>query len=208
MPVALLPSRHGPDSGPGEAWAWDGLAERLALPLLVIDAEARVQAANPSALALCDRSRAIGLEQGQLTPRRAADRQSLAAAIRTVQQGAGQAGFGLFTRAGAPFLLVSLTMLPGAPARLLVSLAELTEVPTPDAATLARLLGLTRAEARVAALLANGHGGPAVARLLALRPETVRSHAKRVMAKLGCRSQSQLALVVSRATGGFDTTQG
>jgi DNA-binding CsgD family transcriptional regulator len=59
------------------------------------------------------------------------------------------------------------------------------------------LYGLTHAEALVAIRIAHGAGLPVIARSSNLAPSTIRSHAKRVFAKLDVHSQPQLVRIVS-----------
>ena len=67
----------------------------------------------------------------------------------------------------------------------------------PDPSVLRDLLGLTLAEARVAALV--GHGLPPrdAAERLGIAEETVRNTLKRVFAKIGVSRQSELANLLS-----------
>lgn len=60
-----------------------------------------------------------------------------------------------------------------------------------------RACGLTRAEARIAALVASGRRPQRVAKDLGITVHTVRSHLKAIYAKLDVHTQSQLASMVS-----------
>jgi DNA-binding CsgD family transcriptional regulator len=70
-----------------------------------------------------------------------------------------------------------------------------------DAARLMPLLGLTRAEARVAARIAAGVSVEDIAGEIGIARETVRTHLKRIFDKTGCRRQAELVAFVSRAVG-------
>jgi DNA-binding CsgD family transcriptional regulator len=59
------------------------------------------------------------------------------------------------------------------------------------------LYQLTRAEALVAILITQGIGLPAIARKLGLSHSTIRTHTKRVFAKLDVHSQAQLVRIIS-----------
>jgi DNA-binding CsgD family transcriptional regulator len=59
------------------------------------------------------------------------------------------------------------------------------------------LYQLTRAEALVAILITQGIGLPALARKLGLSHSTIRTHTKRVFAKLDVHSQAQLVRIIS-----------
>jgi DNA-binding CsgD family transcriptional regulator len=60
---------------------------------------------------------------------------------------------------------------------------------------------LTKAEQRVAYLIANGHSNRAVATKLVVSQSTVATHARSIFSKLGVASRVQLALVVMSADG-------
>lgn len=83
---------------------------------------------------------------------------------------------------GEPFVLVELT---GAAA-----------APSVDGLVAAH--GLTRAEATVLAALAGGLSNAAIAERLAVSVETVRTHVKRILGKLGVRSRVQAAVMATR----------
>jgi DNA-binding CsgD family transcriptional regulator/PAS domain-containing protein len=68
----------------------------------------------------------------------------------------------------------------------------------PDLAKVLGLLGLTKAQARVATLVAAGHTAKSSAEALGLSDETVRTTLKSVYAKLGLARQSELARLVAR----------
>lgn len=88
-------------------------------------------------------------------------------------------------------------------ARALVQIVD--PVVDPGAGARARVLeqavGLTPAEARVAALIAGGATTPRVARALGLSPATVRTHLARCFDKTGARSQVALARLVALLGG-------
>ena len=71
-----------------------------------------------------------------------------------------------------------------------------------DQRRLRQLYGLSRAEARVVALLAQGYKLDATAESLGLVYETVRKHLKQVFDKTGCDRQAELVrlLVTGPAT--------
>ncbi|MBK9081298.1 MAG: helix-turn-helix transcriptional regulator [Rhizobiales bacterium] len=65
-------------------------------------------------------------------------------------------------------------------------------------ATLREAFGLTPAEAKVAALIADGAALPEIARRLAISPGTARNHLKSGMAKAGAPRQAEFALLCGR----------
>jgi DNA-binding CsgD family transcriptional regulator len=75
---------------------------------------------------------------------------------------------------------------------LLIAVEQLASTPLCEE-TLRRRFGLTRAEARVAHLLAEGRSNAGIAAELCVSPHTVRHHTERVLAKLDVRSRAQVA---------------
>jgi DNA-binding CsgD family transcriptional regulator len=82
-------------------------------------------------------------------------------------------------------------------ARALVTLCELGPKPAPDPEVLSAVLGLTRAESRLASLMAAGLSPQQAARELQVSPSTVRNQLKAVFAKTGTHRQSELVTLIS-----------
>ena len=75
-----------------------------------------------------------------------------------------------------------------------------SNIPDPGGVLIGRLQSLykfTRAEAMIAILITRGIGLPAIAVKLDLSHSTIRTHAKRVFAKLDVHSQAQLVRIIS-----------
>lgn len=104
-------------------------------------------------------------------------------------------------RAVKPPLMLRLVPVGGAAtrtfrdARALILLSELRVKPAPDATLLARAFGLSPAEARLAALLAEGLA-PAAQRLGVTR-ETARTQLKAVFAKTATHRQGELVALLA-----------
>jgi DNA-binding CsgD family transcriptional regulator len=79
----------------------------------------------------------------------------------------------------------------GSAAMILVALERLTPAPRPEA-ELREAFGLTRAEVRVAALLARGKSNAETARELFISPHTARRHTEQIMRKLRVRSRAEV----------------
>lgn len=75
---------------------------------------------------------------------------------------------------------------------ILVALERISPVPLSEG-ELRETSGLTRAEARVAGLLARGCGNADIAAELSISPHTARRHTERVMLKMGARSRAEVA---------------
>ncbi len=96
----------------------------------------------------------------------------------------------LRSREGYPVVLLDLHRLDSG--RIAVRLTDLIARQIPSADRMRSVIGLTRAEARVASALLSGLGLTAIADQHGVEAETVRSQAKRIRAKAGARSQNQL----------------
>jgi DNA-binding CsgD family transcriptional regulator len=83
-------------------------------------------------------------------------------------------------------------------ARLLLTLIELAPKRAPDPVIVARAFGLSRAEARLASLLAIGVAPQEAAARLGTSPETVRSQLKMIFAKTDTHRQSELTALLAR----------
>ncbi len=70
--------------------------------------------------------------------------------------------------------------------------------PLPQEASLRRRFGLSRREAEVALLLAQGRRNSHVAESLGISPHTARHHTEMVLAKLGTRSRAEVGAVLLR----------
>jgi DNA-binding CsgD family transcriptional regulator len=101
-------------------------------------------------------------------------------------------------------VLIKVSLVPAAArapflgARALLTLADLEPPPGPDLTVIARAFGLTRAEAKLARLMATGLAPSAAARQLGISPETARNQLKAVFAKLGTHRQGGLVALLSR----------
>lgn len=80
----------------------------------------------------------------------------------------------------------------------ILAITELAPKPPPDYVIVAQAFGLTRAEARLASLLASGMSPDAAAKQLGVAPGTVRGQLKAVFAKTGTHRQSELAALLAR----------
>ena len=83
-------------------------------------------------------------------------------------------------------------------ARALLTFSAIETKPTPDGTLLCDTFGLTRAEAEVAALAAQGHSVAAIARWRGVALVTVRNQMRTIQAKTGTHRQSELVALLSR----------
>lgn len=70
----------------------------------------------------------------------------------------------------------------------------------PDAQALYNRFRLTRREAQVAALLAEGRSNAAVAAALSLSPHTARHHTESILVKLRAHSRAEVGAILRRLT--------
>jgi DNA-binding CsgD family transcriptional regulator/PAS domain-containing protein len=182
------------------ALAFDGIG----LAAMILTAEGRLLHANPAAEALLQRRR-MRLAAGGIALPDLAQRARLQALLRVVDQGGGHlrdmpadgAGPILLQVAPLPASLrpPGFAIPPGGVA--LVTLRDLAP-PAPPPGLLAEALGLTRAEAEVAALLLDQLSGSEVARRRGTSEETVRSQIAALQAKTGARNQRELLMRLAR----------
>jgi DNA-binding CsgD family transcriptional regulator len=110
----------------------------------------------------------------------------------------------VINRANAPWLLIEAMPVTALGSdffnegRALLLLTDLTEPAASDARLLAIVLGLTPAEAKLAAKLASGSGIEGAAASLGLSRETVRTQLKAVFGKTNTRRQAELVALVAR----------
>jgi DNA-binding CsgD family transcriptional regulator len=110
----------------------------------------------------------------------------------------------VINRANAPWLLIEAMPVTALGSdffnegRALLLLTDLTEPAASDARLLATVLGLTPAEAKLAAKLASGSGIEGAAASLGLSRETVRTQLKAVFGKTNTRRQAELVALVAR----------
>ncbi len=85
----------------------------------------------------------------------------------------------------------------GSGTTVLVALERLTpELPSEEA--IRQRFSLTRKEARVALLLAEGKSNDDTAKMLSISPHTARHHTERVMLKLGVKSRAEVGPTILR----------
>ena len=160
--------------------------------------------ANPSARALLCYSPILRVEDGVLLTRRQDEAAAIAATLEGLELGGTFSTLLLSSRQSLPIILLHFQPLDLAESgRLVVVRAtDLHARPALAPAGLRDIFGLTRGEARIAACLLADPSIAAVAKTLLLSPETVRSHLKRLMARLGVHSQAQLLGVLAQASAG------
>jgi len=194
-----LARRAGLPSGAGAAAE---VVERLTPAVLLVDEGRGVLRANRAAQDLLASERALTLRTGRLAARHPATTARLSE-LCAAAAGAGRAppaDIGLAVPRGhgrrplslrvAPLSRGARLEEPGAVAAVFVSPPAMRN----DALALAvaRVLGLTLAEARLAWILVGGASVEDAAGRLSIRPVTVRNHIRSALRKTGCRRQAEL----------------
>lgn len=180
--------------------------DRISTAIILVSATGTPVLINAAASRMLQKADGLVSERDALVTRRAdetRDLRSLIAECARTSAGAGLATGGVMrvTRADPKpplHLLVSpLRIGPGlaaaaASAAAAIFVHDPSVTPALDANTLARLYGLTDAEARVAAALARALAPADIARTLGISVHTVRTHLRRLFDKTGTAGQTQL----------------
>ena len=206
-----------------ERSAMADLLDRLPHGTVLLDERGRILAMNRRALALLRAGDGLAETGGELWSHDAGEtrnlRAAILAAVATGQgQGMGAGGTLRISRpSGAPPYQVLVTPLRDKPpgldlaetrVRAAVVIADPLDVPAPPAESLREWFGLTPSEARVATELARGQRMEDIATALNLSPHTVRTHIKRILAKLEVGNQGQAALKLASSPGWAAATLG
>ena len=181
--------------------------DHLHVPLLVLDAQGRVQLANAPAEALLRRQPLLAVVQGCLHPQglRAGQFAQLLQSACGTRGPAIAGGATLANAQGRPVLQLLALPLPARlqafnpwarPLALLV-LHEPQQLPSLQQHLLEQLYGLTPAEARLALVLCQGQAPAQAAERLGISIGTVRSQLKAIFAKTGTGRQADLVRLLS-----------
>lgn len=182
-----------------------GDIELLPTPLALTDALPRLRQANAALRAIVARRDGLCLGQTRLCAADpAADRALKAAAIElplaTVLGRPGVRGITVpRTTGGLPYIVQAVALGHGSWLRrgVLFTVVD-PEARKPSAETLRAVLGLTAAEASLAAELGAGATLAEAAKARGVSHETVRTQLKSILAKSGCTRQAELARLLAR----------
>ena len=174
--------------------------DRLPSGVILLDGRGRVVQMNRRAAEILALRDGLSAVRGELSAVVARDHTELRAAIAQAP-GAPAAGVLSVRRPSGrrPFALLVVPLGRSAPDQLRIRAASAVFISDPetecletDEDVLRRLYGLTRAEARLAALLARGMSLEQAADQLHVGAETVRTHVKRIFSKTDTRRQAEL----------------
>lgn len=199
---------------------YEGCLDHLLLGCLLLDGDGRLLCANRAAQAIVDRHRGIELSHGRLQLQDRAAQQALERAIaQAVAAGAREGGQCRGELVRLPARDGVLLGMLATPAPLLdyyyqgrhvpsaiIYLSELTEslamrplAGGSAAEPIARLLDLTRQEARLAALLAGGQSISEAAVQMGIAVTAARNYSKNIYAKLGIKGQTDLVRILFKS---------
>lgn len=182
----------------------DGMFAQLPVAILLLQSDARVVYASEQALALLARGDGLAWAPGG---RVRAERQSDSQALRSeiARASSRMAGGALQVQRSSGARALQLVIAPFAPRDALANQGAMILAVDPEsqaaglADVLIDLFGLSKAEARVAAALAEGKTLPMIAEMNGVKLSTVQTQLKRALDKTGARRQTDLVALVSRA---------
>jgi len=187
------------------------LAAVLALvpqPALIVDSTGQVQATNPSVSRWMESQKTLDVSKGRVSWRHARHQMAFSAVLKELTEGATAA----VTRQHARLplsgpertlpLIIDCHRVRTAEAvpstQALLVMHDLQDAPPINLRLLIESFGLTRAEARVAGLLAEGESPADIGLILDLSMGTIRTHLRVIASKLGVSRQSEVVRLLTR----------
>ena len=202
-----------------KARATERALDALLVGAALVDADGGVLATNRRAEALLERKEGLWLECGHLRAERSEDTATLRRLISDATSGIGggpeRGGVLALSRVGVehPFVAFVTPVRPavvGVPwlkqGAALVLISDPEELPQLAEPGLCRLYGLTPAEARVAARIAQAKSIEEIASELGVKVSTVRAQLRQVLAKTDTRRQAELVRLLLTGPGMLEDT--
>jgi PAS domain S-box-containing protein len=191
-----------PMQDPGKGAGWERLFwlvfKRTSNPVFLLDEQRRIVDVNDAALSLFGRDREHLIGTSMVENIRADERDAATRAWEEFLKSGEYTGRRALVRADGEEVEIEfaarLETLGGRRLATYVAMVEPAE-PSPSSAPACEL-PLTHREREVVALIALGRETPEIARELHISPETVRTHVRNAMAKLGARTRAQLVALV------------
>lgn len=176
--------------------------QKVNAAILAIDEHSRVLKANAAAEEILSEGRLLRIGPAGLVCANRQATQALRAAVReSFESGnTGQHEFVLLlrSRSGTAHIPVSLSTYVQVETGQKLILLMLPRPPNLERIEgLARRMGLTPSEARVAALIREGHSNKKAAEIAGLKTETFNTYAKRAMSKMNVKCRSEMAQMLT-----------
>jgi PAS domain S-box-containing protein len=190
----------GPDAGtPGWEQLFWLVFDRTSNPIFVLDDERRITEINQAALSLLGRSRHDLLGAPMLTNMRPADRSEALRNWRAFRLSGEYFGRRALVRADGSEVQIDfaarLERIQGQQVAVYVALPRHRSPPTRSSALAGELL-LTTREREIITHVALGYESEQIANELYISPQTVRTHVRNAMIKLGAHTRAQLVAIV------------
>jgi PAS domain S-box-containing protein len=190
---------HAPSTGAGWERLFWLVFERTSNPIVLLDDQRRIVQVNDAALSLFgvgEKRELIGSSiEDSIRP---AERARAAREWQTSLESGEYAGTRVLIRADGTEVRVEfaarLALIGGR--RLAIYVVAGDDPACEPAAELASGLPLTAREREVVTLIALGHDTGEIAKELHISPETVRTHVRNAMARLGARTRAQLVSIM------------
>ena len=181
-------------------------------PALIVDNKGQVQAANSSVSRWIENQKTLDVSTGRVSWRNARHQVAFSAVLKELTEGATAA----MTRQHARLplsgpertlpLIIDCHRVRTAEAvpsnHALLVMHDLQDAPPINLRLLIESFGLTRAEARVAGLLAEGESPADIGLILDLSMGTIRTHLRMIASKLGVSRQSEVVRMLTRLPQG------
>jgi PAS domain S-box-containing protein len=173
--------------------------DRTSNPIFVLDDQRRITQINQAALSLLDRSRHELLGTSMLGTMRPADRSVALKNWQAFRRSGEYFGRRALVRADGSEVEIEfaarLEHLGGEPIAVYVALPHHLSAPTRPSALAGQLL-LTTREREIITHVALGYETDQIAEKLYISPQTVRTHVRNAMIKLGAHTRAQLVAIV------------
>jgi DNA-binding CsgD family transcriptional regulator len=184
----------------------------ISQPALIVDSKGYVQASNPSVPRWLESQKALDVSKGRVSWRNERHQVAFSAVLKELTEGPDDAMGYQRKRLPMPSPERALPLIidchrlrtaEKAPVNhALLVMHDLQDAPPINLSLLIESFGMTRAEARVAGLLAEGESPADIGLILGLSMGTIRTHLRVIASKLGVTRQSEVVRLLTRLPPG------
>jgi DNA-binding CsgD family transcriptional regulator len=185
-------------------------------PALIVDSKGQVQAANPSVSRWMETQKTLDVSTGRVSWRNSRHQMAFSAVLKVVTEDSADTLTHQHARLPLsgyertlPLIIDCHRLRTTAPTpdsavrdHALLVMHDLQDAPPINLRLLVESFGLTRAEARVAGLLAEGESPADIGLILGLSMGTIRTHLRMIASKLGATRQSEVVRLLTRLPQG------